>query len=441
VPDAQGQVGPSQMTLGVSAGTRETSLRLPPLGRVSAHTHKVPMSLDLALVEIEVEPLARAVTTDAGRDELRNEVEKDLLSLAIKAAVQFSLALALIAAGVAALVLGRHLLPLLVAPASALLVLGVSSGIAIATFDVSAFEQPSFSGSLTKAREVVDAVGRSEEVLDEARSRFDVATERLTDLFELLARPDLDPRTADTVILHISDIHANPIGFEIAAQLTEQFGVDAVIDTGDLASSILDTGSISTVIDPVDQMIAREIAELDVPYIYVPGNHDSPELRARVALVDSVVELDGTTAEAGNLEVLGWADPTFSVTPVPEEEKQSERLEQADDVLVAVEDELPDILAVHDSVLAAESLGAVPLVLAGHTHEQGELLEEGTLVLTVGSTGATGLKSLTIEAGRQYEAQILYFQANELVSVDYVSFQDIGGDFQLTRRTYAHPLD
>jgi DNA repair exonuclease SbcCD nuclease subunit len=195
------------------------------------------------------------------------------------------------------------------------------------------------------------------------------------------------------------------------------------------------------VIDPVDQMIAREIAEIDVPYLYVPGNHDSPELRERVAQVDSVTELDGTTADAGTLEVLGWADPTFSVTPIPEEEKQATRLEQASDVAEAIEDELPDILAVHDSALAAESFGSVPLVLAGHTHEQGELLEEGTLVLTVGSTGATGLKSLTIEAGRQYEAEILYFQANELFAVDYVSFQDIGGDFQLTRRTYSHPLD
>jgi Icc-related predicted phosphoesterase len=214
-----------------------------------------------------------------------------------------------------------------------------------------------------------------------------------------------------------------------------------VIDTGDLASSFLDTGSISTVVDPVDEMVAREIEEISVPYLYVPGNHDSPELRDRVARVETVVVLDESTEEAGTLEVLGWADPTFSVTPIPEDEKQETRLEEAADVATAVADEQPDVLAVHDSVMAIESIGSVPLVLAGHTHEQGESLVEGTLVLTVGSTGATGLKSLTIEAGRQYEAQILYIQANELVSVDYVSFQDIGGDFQLTRRAYSHPLD
>ena len=67
---------------------------------------------------------------------------------------------------------------------------------------------------------------------------------------------------------------------------------------------------------------------------------------------------------------MGWADPTYSTTPKPESEKAQERLGIVDEVAAAVLEEAPDVLAVHDDNLAAESLGAVPLVIAGHAHER-----------------------------------------------------------------------
>ena len=106
------------------------------------------------------------------------------------------------------------------------------------------------------------------------------------------------------------------------------------------------------------------------------------------------------------------------------------------DLSERVLEEAPDVLAVHDSILASASFGSVPLVLAGHTHERGEVQGGGTLLLTVGSTGATGLKHLTVESGRRYEAQILYFEGTTLTAVDYVSLADVGGDFELSHHTY-----
>lgn len=441
IPAVIGRVGPAEMALGVHAGTRGTTLGLPPLGNLAADTHRVPFDIELRLVEVDVEPLARSVTSQRGRDLLGRDVANDLRGLAIRAALQMGGALMLLAAGSAALILGRHLVPLVVTPLTALFVLSTSLVVIFATFDVSAFEEPRFTGSLTKARAVVDAVSEGAEVLDEARSRFDIASERLSGLISLLARSGEDPRDAETIILHVSDIHANPIGFEIVQQLAQQFDVDAVIDTGDLAASFLDTGGISSVIDPMDRMISREVASVRVPYLYVPGNHDSPELRRQVADARNVTLLGNSMGEIGSIEILGWPDPTFARTPIPESEKSAARLEQADEVASAVEAELPNILAVHDSILASESMGLVPLVLAGHVHERAEELEEGTLTLTVGSTGATGLKSLTVEADLGYEAEILYVEGGELIAVDYVVLEDLGGEFELTRRIYAHPLD
>lgn len=441
LPAAQGRVGPAEMTLGITAGTRGTTLGLPPLGNVAARTHAVPLDIQLSLVEVDVEPLARSVTSQRGRDLLGREVAADVRELAIKAALQLVAMLALFAAGAAALILGRHLVPLVVTPVTAVVVMGVALAVIVVTFDVSAFQEPKFSGSLTKARAVVDAVTEGAEVLDEARSRFDVASERLSGLIALLGIPDEDPRAAETIILHVSDIHGNPVGFEVVQQLARQFDVDAVIDTGDLASSFLDTGGISSVIDPVDRMIAREVASVRVPYLYVPGNHDSPELRREVSAAPNVTSLGASPEPIGPLMVLGWPDPTFARDPVPETEKSDERLEQAQDVAAAVAAEGPDILAVHDAILASESIGSVPMVLAGHIHERSETLVDGTLMLTVGSTGATGLKSLTVETALRYEAQILYIENDQLIAVDYVTLHDLGGDFELTRRTYGHPLE
>ncbi len=70
----------------------------------------------------------------------------------------------------------------------------------------------------------------------------------------------------DVSILHVSDIHLNPLGVEIVRQLATQFQVDAVLDTGDLTSF----GS------PVEARIGDLIAGIPVPYYLAPGNHDSP---------------------------------------------------------------------------------------------------------------------------------------------------------------------
>ena len=441
VPAKVGAAGPTRVALRLVPGAGETKLRLTPLGTVTADTHLAPTRVELSLVEADVEDLARSAVSTTGRIALRDEVGEDLSRLVKGAALQSWIGVSLISLAVSALLFGRKgpvLVAAVVGSASGAVLIGV---LVMTTYDLDAFEQPTFSGALANAHQVIDVVAQGEEVLDQTKSRFDVATDRLSDLLVLLAEPNPDPRDAGTVVLHVSDIHANPIGFQITRQLAREFDVDAILDTGDIASAELDTGEISTAIDPIDSAIAREIGKADVPYLYVPGNHDSPQLRSRVRGDPGVEELDESTAQVGSLTILGWADPTFSTEPVPEEDKAQLRLDAAPEVADAVAEINPDVLAVHDSRLATDSLGEVPLVLAGHTHERGETTEDGTLILTVGSTGATGLKHLTFESGRDYEAEVLYFAGDDLVAVDYVSFEDIGGDFELSRRTFDVPVD
>ena len=437
VPATRGDVGPAVLSVSAGTGGGRTSLALPPLGTVFASTHRTPLDVDLAVVEIDFERLGPLATSATGRDELRADVAGDMPARFRRAAIQEGLGAIVVGFAIALLVFQRRWKRIAVSVA-------VTAGLWLALFaltavdyDVGGFDEPRYTGTLTKAREVIATVQRNQEVLDQTGSRFEVASQRISDLIGLLAESDEDPRSLGTAILHVSDIHANPLGIQVTRQLAREFAVDAVIDTGDIASAELDTGEISTLATPVDRALKRAVQGLGAPYFLVPGNHDSLQLREELDRADRVEDFEAETELVAGLEVAGWADPTFSTRPIPSEEKDATRLEVAEsEVAPFVADAQPDVLAVHDERLASFSYGDVPLILVGHSHERDLREVDGTLVLTVGSTGATGLKSFTVEAARRYEAQILYFDSGRIVAVDYITLEGPGGDFELERHTF-----
>src|SRR5207247_9405768 len=77
----------------------------------------------------------------------------------------------------------------------------------------------------------------------------------------------------ETRILHISDIHSNPLGLEVTRRLAEHFKVAAILDTGDLTSFGL----------PVEGRLGDMVATMNVPYLLVPRNHDSTKNRPALA--------------------------------------------------------------------------------------------------------------------------------------------------------------
>lgn len=407
------------------------------MGNIVAATHFGPVNLSLQIAEVDFEELGPLATTASGRQQLRARVEEDVVDLARYGALRELAAVIVISALVGAAFFHRNWRYVaLVCGISTIVVAGLGA-IAVLTYRVEAFEQPRFTGTLTRAREVVDTIQRSQEALDEAGSRYQIATRRFADLIALTARGERDARPHDTVLLHVSDIHANPIGLEVTRELAREFDVDAVLDTGDLASSITDTGEISTLTDPIDRQLVRSIEGIPRPYYFVSGNHDPPQLVRALEGAKGIEVFDGSSRFVDAIAVLGWPDPTFSTRPVPGDDKADERrLIGENQVRTAVIEERPDVLVVHDERLAEGSYGEVPLVLAGHSHSRAMKEVDGTRVLTVGSTGATGVKSFAVEAELSYEAEILYFDGDELVALDYVSVRRLGSDFELERRTF-----
>lgn len=422
IPSVRSEVGPAVLTGRADLGLGRTNLHIPPLGSVEAETHPGPLSLDISLQTVDIPALADRL--EGGRADLTSEVERDLDVLARSLAWRLLIGGAAIGAIVLALLPRRTARSILAGASGGAVAMTALVWVAAAGYSVDAFQEPRFTGALTRAPVVIDALEEGDISIPQVRTRFETAADRLTRLMALLAEPDVDPRSDSVAILHISDIHSNPIGLQIARQLARRFEVDAVLDSGDLTNFGV----------AIEARIADLVDDFDVPYLFAPGNHDSDRVVDAMSVHDNVRILDGTVTEVEGVSILGFRDPTYTNWDLlPPAEAASVRLAEAAKVAARVRETQPDILVAHDKRLADLSSGLTPLVLSGHYHERQTDDEEGTLFLGVGTTGASGFKSFTLEADMAYEAQILYLRAGRLVAYDYITFTGLGSDFVIER--------
>jgi hypothetical protein len=71
----------------------------------------------------------------------------------------------------------------------------------------------------------------------QVRDRVRVLSAQIADLYAASAGTEAGEEAgAEVRILHVSDVHSNPLGAEVARRLADSFRVQAVLDTGDLTS-------------------------------------------------------------------------------------------------------------------------------------------------------------------------------------------------------------
>lgn len=419
----QASVGPGSVEVGAATAVGgSTEVALPPLGRVVAATHAAPLRLDVRLDELDVERLQDVLSAPRAQEAITNAVLEDLPALLRRFVIR-ALVGGIVVGGVAgALIPRRRIVHAGLGAAGGLAAVGVALLWTWQGYDTDAFEEARFEGALVRAPAILEAAQRSVGDLDRVSGLVETLSRQVAGLY---AATDLGAMTGETLILHVSDIHSNPLGVELVEQLADSFDVDAVLDTGDLTSY----GS------PVESRISRLIEDIDVPYLFVPGNHDSDANRAAFEGSTGITVLDGAMARVGAVRILGVGDPTFTADNVTSTEEANQRKEDlGSGVLSLVRRDEPDLLAVHDLRQAGDVTGWVPVVVAGHTHARSSRSEGGTTFLTVGSTGATGLGSFLVETALPYEAEILRFDGRRLVAVDYVTLQGVAGDFTIERQ-------
>jgi predicted phosphodiesterase len=427
----EGEVGPGKVVL--QARPRPpgaTRLQLPPVGRVTADTHAAPVLLEARIDEVNIDRVQALLKDPDPQARLAEEVRRDLRPLFGRLAVR-SLILAVLAGAVGGLLLpGRRWWHALLGATAGALAIGLLGGLTWRQFDIEAFNRPSYQGPVERAPSILSAARRHVQEFGQVRDRVRVLSAQVADLYAASAGTVTGSGTGDEAgdevrILHVSDIHSNPLGAEVARRLAESFRVQAVLDTGDLTSFGY----------ALEARIGDVLRGIPVPYVFVPGNHDSAENRAALAQVPNVVVLGDNVTSVGGLRIMGVADPTFTATnQIDSEEAAATRAREAPGVAAKVDERRPDVLAVHDRRLAEASKGKVPLVLAGHVHRRTSESQDGTRILTVGSTGSTGLGAFTVDSEQAYEAEVLHFRDGRLDVVDYVTVRGVSGEFLVERQ-------
>jgi predicted phosphodiesterase len=431
------RVGPATVRLSARPALHGSSrLAVPPFGSMSARTHLGPMEFRASVDDVDVGRLGQLLDGGPGAGGPRfAELEATLGPLerqARQAGREFLVRIALLglAGGVAGVVLfpRRTRRRAVRCGLGGLLATALLLVPALATYDVGAFREPRYQGALEYAPALIGDVRTGLDRLRTLREEMTLIGRNLDRAYAALARPPADPDSGTVRVLHVSDLHLNPAGFDLAERLATQFEVAAVVDTGDMGTWGL----------PPEPQIAANIRRFQVPYLFVKGNHDDADMVAAVAANHNAHVLDGSAVEVAGIRFFGVADPTF--TPGKgyratefEQLKQERSLAVAD----AVDHQAlrPNVLLVHDGLLATYARGHVATILEGHLHAFGTEVAGGTRILRTGTAGAAGPDGLRASSPPPATAEILYFSpaTRRPLAVDRITVGPLESSFSVER--------
>ncbi len=432
-------VGPAEVTFSLHpALSGGTVIDIPPLGTLQLDSHAGPVRVDAQITGIRPEPARRIIENPAAFDHLTNtvggEIRHGFIIMAVKATL-VALAFAALA-GFAVFRTWRRTLWTMLAAFNGLILIGA---ISLITFNPQSVVEPRFTGILASAPQVV---GDAKSIV----TRFGAYRAQLARLIGNVSRlydvtstlPTYEPDPTTIRVLHVSDIHLNPVAWSVISQVTKQFQVQMVIDTGDLT----DHGS------KAEQKFANSISKLNVPYVFIRGNHDSRETEKSVAKQKNAVVLDNQIKDVGGLRIFGIGDPRFT----PDKTTRGDDVDAREMLAIGhgaahqmvLSHETPDVALVHDPMEGQAFDGTTPLVLSGHLHQRStRLLPDGTRLFVQGSTGGAGLRGLEHEQPTPFELSVLYFNrvSHRLQGWDDIRLGGLGLTSAQIERTLEHQPD
>jgi predicted phosphodiesterase len=421
-------MGPFSVRLSAQFGSGETEIDLPPLGKLSANTHAAPLHIRATLLDVRIGELSDAVKSGGVSDLVSSvaaEADRAVRLLAIRILlVGIAVATAL---GFLAFRADRRRVG--IAALTAVIAVGGTEVATAATFRTDAFRSPTYSGSLALAARVIPPV-RTVEQIDAYREQLTRVIDGAIGAFTTIQTNTVGGK-GEIRVLHISDIHLSPLGFDFAKQIADGFDVDFVLDTGD-------TTSYGT---KPENFVVDDIRHFGVPYVWVRGNHDSKQLQHELSTIPNVHVLDGTSIELDGLRLYGLGDPIPpSITRSLPDSVFEARVRAQGPRIVSDLERLPpvDIVAVHDDRMAEAAAGLVPLVLSGHFHQEEVRVIDGTIFLRVGTTGGSALTTFEPDVNIPLTAEVLYFEPGtppRLIAYDVIEQSTKTGSLTVTRHT------
>ena len=430
-PPSSTYVGPLEVQIDVVPSLRSgVHVQLPPVGAVDFDTHAAPVAVDISVRSVDLESAQALVGSPQTLLALQVTAPQVLREAVTRATVSAATCAVAGAVTAAALVYRRRRRVLQAAGGASGVVLALAA-VTVLTAQPQALQQPRFTGLLSHAPYLAGAGATTLERLESYRAGLADFVQSVTAVYAVAGNlPVLPAQGATTTVLHVSDIHLNPMAYDVIERLVEQFTVSAVVDTGD----------VTTWGTEIESSLLSRIAELEVPYVFVRGNHDSRATEAAGAAASDSVVLDREVAEVAGLTFAGIGDPQFT----PEEGEGAggqerrdvvgEAVEELRDVIDAYERSSPDdveVALVHDPSKLDAVLGEVPLVLAGHYHYRVTREDaSGTLVMVQGSTGGAGITAAGLDRLGEGEplalsATLLHFAADGPHEGDLVAYDEV----------------
>lgn len=409
----------------------QTVVEIPPLATITAKTHSTPVRLDISLQSIDLEMVQQMLDRKQINTGMVNSLSGDLKRAVIRLAVKIILLSAAGGAfGIFLLQRKPGLKHLQGAVAGALVVgvllLGTYTG-----YDINRFKNPEYTGALKTAPWIIGLAGEALDKIDTLSNKMELVAANVHQLFDQIDNMQVyEKQTGLVKVLHVSDIHNNPAAMTYIQSIADSFNVDAIIDTGD----ITDYGT------PLESLLLEKLSGLGRPYIYIPGNHDSPETIKKMKSIKGVTVLDKSSVRIKNLLVTGFADPasrTQDITP-PSLDTIPMYAGEIKDFL-SRQAEQPDIVALHNHRIAALLPGTAPVILFGHDHRLAVKEESGSVLIDAGSTGAAGMRMLQGDK-TPYTLDIQYYNPvagkMKLEAVDTITIENLDSGFHLERHVF-----
>ncbi|MFJ2081133.1 metallophosphoesterase [Micromonospora chokoriensis] len=410
-PRGASDVGPFRVAFELAPSTDGgTEIAIPPLGSLFLDSHDGPARLTVRLDSLDQRRTEALLDDPAGLARAGATAPQDLREALLRLGLR-TLGVSVLASMLLAGLTFRSVRRVAWSGGLALLVTGGTLGTAALTVRPQALAEPRYEGLLVNAPALI---GDAQRIADDY-NRYAEQLQRLVgnvgELYTTVSTLPIYQAAPDTTrILHVSDLHLNPAAWPMIKTVVEQYDIDFVIDTGD----ITDWGS-----EPETSYVSM-IGQLDAPYVYIRGNHDSPRTAAAVASQPNAVVLDDSVTTIAGVTVAGIGDPRF--TPDKQEtdagpwEEPAATVESTGEQLATTIRSLDapvDIALVHDPASATALNGAAPLVLAGHTHQRKVTTlpptSTGSTRLAVqGSTGGAGLRGLEGDEPMPLVMSVLY---------------------------------
>ncbi|PRY58343.1 metallophosphoesterase family protein [Glycomyces artemisiae] len=425
VGGTKADIGPFDTTVSIHPDVSgETKVNIPPLGDIIFDSHDGPIGLDLSLDSIDPVEAQYIMNSPDGFTTASQSLASDVTDAVIRVAVEAFAIVTLCGLLVGALAF-RNMRRALLTGVTSLTVTVALVGWAAATLRAEAVSQPRYEGLLTYAPSVVGSAENIAENYEEYVGDLQQIVTNISGFYTLaMDMPQVGIEDDSIRILHVSDLHLNPSAWHLMETVVGQFDIDAVADTGDMN----DWGS-----EQEADIFSRGVEQIDAPYVFVKGNHDSATTVAALAAYDNVVILDGEVREIAGLRFAGVADPQFTPDKgnLPDKAYVQQMLTESGERLASSIEEAggADVAMVHEPPMAEPLAGVVPLVLAGHMHERSVSdLGEGTSLMVEGSTGAGGLRHFTSSSTGKMEMDILYFDPDTKALTAYDSISVGAGD-------------